>query len=69
MPQDDINNVEKAKSILRGEYEKPKAILKLAKDLKKKNKFGYARKLLGRALQDFEVEKDKVPPDMWDYFE
>jgi predicted acylesterase/phospholipase RssA len=59
MPQNDINNVEKAKSILRGEYEKPKAILKLAKDLKKENKFGYARKLLSRALKDPAVEEDK----------
>ena len=59
MPKDDTQNVEEAKSILRGKYEKPKAILKLAKRLKKENKFGFARKLLSRALKDPAVEEDK----------
>jgi predicted acylesterase/phospholipase RssA len=59
MSQDDTKNVKKAKSILRGEYEKPKEILELAKHLKKENKFGYARKILGRALEDPAIEADK----------
>ena len=53
------DSIDKALSILRGRYEKPDAILALAKDLKKENKFGYARKLLNRALQDSAVEENK----------
>ena len=59
MPRDDIENMEKAITILRGKYEKPKTLLALAKNLKKENRFGLARKLLNRALQDSEIEKDK----------
>ena len=53
------DSIDKALSILRGRYENPDAILALARDLKKENKFGYARKLLNRALEDPAVEKDK----------
>jgi tetratricopeptide (TPR) repeat protein len=58
MPRDDTENMKKAHSILEGKHETPKKLLALAKDLKKEKRFGLARKLLNRALQDSEIEKD-----------
>ncbi|MHC4106031.1 MAG: tetratricopeptide repeat-containing protein, partial [Planctomycetota bacterium] len=59
MPRDDTENMKKALSILEGKHETPKKLLDLAEDLKKEKRFGLARKLLNRALQDREIEKDK----------
>jgi tetratricopeptide (TPR) repeat protein len=59
MPRDDTENMKKANSILQGNYETPEELLALADNLKKEKRFGLARKLLNRALQDNEIEKDK----------
>ena len=59
MPRDDTENMKKANSILQGNSEKPEELLALANNLKKEKRFGLARKLLNRALQDSEIEKDK----------
>ena len=59
MPRDDTENMKKANAILQGNYETPKKLLDLAERLKKEKRFGLARKLLNRALQDGEIEKDK----------
>ncbi|MGB9439187.1 MAG: tetratricopeptide repeat-containing protein [Desulfobacterales bacterium] len=60
MLQDDTENMKKANAILQGNYEKPEMLLALAGKLKKEKRFGLARKLLNRALQDGEIEKDKT---------
>ena len=59
MSRDGKENIEKAKSILHGKYEKPQDILNVSSKLKKDNSFGLARKILNRALQDGEIENDK----------
>jgi len=59
MPRDDTENMKKANSILQGNSEKPEELLALAENLKKEKRFGLARKLLNRALQHGEIEKDK----------
>src|SRR5210317_1495240 len=59
MPRDDTENMKKALSILEGKPETPKKLLALSEDLRKEKRFGLARKLLNRALQDSEIEKDK----------
>ena len=60
MLRDDTENMKKANAILQGNYEKPEMLLALAGKLKKEKRFGLARKLLNRALQDGEIEKDKT---------
>lgn len=59
MSREDTVDMERAQSILRGTYAQPADILALSKKLKKKNRFGLARKILNRALQDSEIEQDK----------
>jgi predicted acylesterase/phospholipase RssA len=59
MPREGSENLKKALSILEGKHDAPGKLLALAKDLKKEKRFGVARKLLNRALQDSEITKDK----------
>ncbi|MEJ2156779.1 MAG: patatin-like phospholipase family protein [Desulfobacteraceae bacterium] len=46
---------DEAVAILRGKYEKPSKIWELVKKLKSENRFGLARKIIGRAIEDPEI--------------
>ena len=59
MPQENTGSKNEAIAILRGKYVNPTTIWELAKELKQENRFGLARKIIGRALHDPEIEKDK----------
>lgn len=47
-----------ARDILRGEYQKPEEILKLAKSLKELKEFSLARRVLARARKDEDIHKN-----------
>ena len=51
-------NVSEAKAILRGKSARPAEILALEKKLRAEKQFGYARRLLSRALEDPSVKSD-----------
>lgn len=59
MKRTDSEYTKEAISILRGQYLRPEKILVLARQLKLENSFDLARKILHRALQDREMEKDE----------
>jgi predicted acylesterase/phospholipase RssA len=59
IPPRKSQNIERAKVILRGGQNDPKTILDLAMDLKKENRFTYARRLLLRASKHKDIASNK----------
>src|SRR5258707_82111 len=58
MIKEGLENIERAKNILRGESASPEDIWRLAKQLKATKQFGYARRLLSLARTDHRLDSN-----------
>jgi predicted acylesterase/phospholipase RssA len=59
IPRKDSDAVDKARQILRGQDAEPRELLKLSKSLKCEMRFGFARRLLMRAINHKCIDADK----------